>query len=89
MIDQIQTQVDYARTQPWFSVWINALHSCSSEYTGYSIVDLIYWAETDEGQTFWQRIEDRLRAIPNFKRLDDLELADLKPYLPDYPEIFL
>ena len=87
-MNQIQTQVDYARTQPWFSAWVNALHSCDADETGQSIVDLIYWAETDEGRTFWQRVETQLKSILNVKYVD-VELADLKPYLPDYPEIFL
>lgn len=88
-MNPIQTQIDYARTQPWFPKWINALRSCGTDETGQSIIDLIYWTKTAEGHRYWEHIENQLQAISNFEYLDDLELADLQPYLPDYPEIFL
>lgn len=85
----IKAQIDYARTQPWFSNYIDALLLCDSDDCGGSIIDLIYWTDTDEGHDYWRLINDAASHIPAFTRQVDLELADLKPYLPDYPEIFL
>ena len=88
-MDTIQSQVDYARSQPWFSAWIDALHLCEPDASGDTVIDIFYWKNTDEGHHYWQAINIDLLESCSYNEDDDLELADLKPYLPDYPEIFL
>lgn len=82
----IKAQIDYARTQPWFSNYIDALSSCSIYYNGDSIVDLLHWSETNEGHEYWRAINSKLPVFNNFYTID---LLDLQPYLPDYPELFI
>lgn len=85
-MNTIEAQINYARTQPWFTDCIINLCTCPADYSGTTIVDIFYWESTTQGYAYWNTInKDIIKRFGSY----GINFTDLQPYLLDYPELFI
>lgn len=90
MLTNIQKQIEYAETKPWFPAYISNLKRAKETDTinnfQTTIVNLFVWQKTPEGEEFWSKIDDELSHYSSELLIDNI----LEKYPKEkYPEYYL